>query len=649
MLILTCCPFGTDAPHRPLKGYPWWPAVIVPCNQRKHRWADQFRIGGEDPSIAKFWVQFVNENSGAFVWLKHIVPFNPLELNKYACEKTHSFFKDQKKAIEMARDDFYVMHPNFPRRADEASFPVPEENVGTANADSEGDAKAAGKKSAHPAKRKPTKIAPANGAKAKRARVTKPDTQEFGPVSSESGEEADPEDVPMSVAHEVGNAYVPNDERAGDALLSDDAILAPSYTRKPAKASSAKKSTKAVASKDAKKQKAAAADKQKIKSLQRQLEAMRAELDEEKTAHDSSRRRAADLERKLKKARHARKSVEKVKVLLPEVPDALPAEIPLESERASNKLDAGEFHTLGGQTHGAFSEYEALVKQCGGLHTAVLGAAKAAEAQLQGSWNEMAASMTRMEELERRLAGHLRALYCADIRCDNGPDEALMQTVTKIVKRIHRRVRVGDNSGLVLGRAHAVIESWEEEASKTHPTAEASEKAMKDEPKVSGVSPEANLTSAKEAPGVGMQDSKTLGKDVVDGHVDTQEKDSLSSDDHPQVGKSQDKESEGEGKSACMRMDNEDSKEEGDDEKQKEDERTGITIGDKDDGKTNTEDFGGDKSGSVDIERSVSHEISSEGNQFVSTTAPLNAMPEDEKQNGEGDENDAAATNERRS
>lgn len=619
--------------------YPWWPAIIVPCNQRKHKHADMYRIGGEDPKIAKFWVQFFNENSGAFVLLKNVFPFNPLELDKYACPRTNSHFQEQQKAFEMARDDFYVMNPGFPRGADETIPASPEEILDAENAELEDDAEAVPTKHVRPAKRKPAKSASAKSMKTKRARIAKPDKQEFGSVSSESGEDADPESVAMVAPEEVENSYEPDNESTREALDSDDAILAPSKPKKSPKVSSAKKSGKALALKEAKKEKGAAADKQKIRSLQRQIRIMTGDLEQEKEAHDASRKRIADLERKLKKARHSQKTVEKVKVLLPEVADALPAENPLESERCSKKLDAEEFQSLGARTHSAFSKYEALVKECGGLHNALLVASKKAEVQLQGSWDEMSSSMSSMEELERKLASLLRALYCADIHGDGGPDEAMIQTVTKIVKRIYRRVRVGDNSGLVLGRAHAVIESWDNEASKMRSMAHASAKDTDENASLSGALPKGISTSKKAVDEVTnvARDSQKHSEGRTDGHVDIQDK--TSPPDDPTSGdRRRKKELAGEYDIERPPEGSRESKQDEHGEQRNDGKESYNNTEESNDGARNSEDSAEDGKG--DFDESTSRG-SSQGNQVATRNAVSRSPSGTDGEDGEGEENDA--------
>lgn len=458
--------------------------------------------------------------------LKNIRSFNPLKLDEFVCPKAHSYFEGQKIAFEMAKDDFYVMNPDFPRLANEEAPLVPEENLVVEEASSEDVVEQKVEKPAA-AKRKRPKSVSAKKTKTKRARITKPEPRDFDMVSSESGEEVDAEFVPEVAPQESEKEFEPNEEAvADDADMDSDKVFAPHVKpKKVSKSASAKKSAKAM-SKQGKKGKGLTSDKPKIKSLQRQVKLLRAELDRSTNLN-------SDLERRLKKAKHMRKNSERVKFMLPEVRDELPREVPVESERGTRKVNADEFETLGSKCHTVYNQYEALLKECGIILKGLKADAQTAEAQLQITWDKVAVTMLTMENAEKKLASLLRSLYRANISCENGPGETSVEVVTKCVKRIIRRT--GDNSVLVGGLAQAIIDSWNKEWSKTRPLAASGKQSPVEDTKSLGVTPEANtkpeIAATEIAIDVKDSPNRDDGDDAVKDEVGTRKKDRESASD----------------------------------------------------------------------------------------------------------------------
>jgi hypothetical protein len=441
----------------PRSGYPYWPATVVPCNQKKNKHKDQFRIG-TDPKTSKFWVQFFNENSGAFVNLERTNTFNPLDWKKYMVAKSSPHYEGQLKAFNLATEDFYILNPEMERPPELAVESEPAEGEAEDDGNSavsSGSAAMSGKK---PARRKRSgreddQEESGSRQKSKRARVVKEEPEdEDVEMDGSSGDDAPLVDA--EILTEINVAKKRDfDESGSDSAIDESENRAGSGKAKK-RSVKVKLERKQVISSAAKPAKTtvSAEGKAKIASLERSVKSLRAELRTKDAALEEKAARVAELERKVRKLKA--RSNERVTISLPNIPPDLPADLPPKSQRATQKVDQDALQALVTKCSQTFGAYETVVSAAMQADAALSAEAKKAVDMVQPRFDNLKETTEAVLECELKVAEMLRTLYRADVSAA----DITQCKAGKVVKRIARRATA--NSTLLSGLASAVSTCW---------------------------------------------------------------------------------------------------------------------------------------------------------------------------------------------
>jgi hypothetical protein len=426
-----------------LAEYPFWPATIVPCNQKKH--LSQWRLG-TDPKKSKFWVQFFNENSGAFVNFDKTVPFDPLDARKYAVHSKSNLFEKQRIAIDMATQDFYRMNPDVERPVGAfGAVEMPPEPAAAGATD--------GKAEQREKRKRADEGDPGDAASRPRAKK--------GRVASDTDDEAnDAEDADDVDGGADGRGLdSEQDAEDGDDSTGDDDVLVPLSLPEVKKRGSVKRiAAKKKAPKSdplrAPRSRATATSTGRYLSLQRANKKLRVDLRAQSEALEQSDARVVDLERRVRKLKAKLSANEKVRITLPDVPPDLPADLPPESERATREMGGDELAVLLSGCSKKFEEYEGVVLSAMKADEALTEEAKRAVSAVQPRFDALRDATEAVLACELKVADALRTLYRAKLSATDIADCKAGRTV----KRIARRASA--NSALLSGLAGAVNSCW---------------------------------------------------------------------------------------------------------------------------------------------------------------------------------------------
>jgi hypothetical protein len=420
-----------------LGNYPWWPATIAICFQPKFK--NMYRVGTE-PNKSKIWVKFFNENSGAFVLFKNIRIFKPEEAPLFLVSSGSAYFEKQKSAIDMAVQDYYMLHPGVQK---------PESGGTTSLADEDPSAGAA-VESAAPCR--PVAVAKSEVKKRKRKPISLV-VEGINMLTKRRKKRREHPERPRRV--------VPTDTDTEDDLTEDDKdSKAPGNT--VVDQDSAHANGKDVAKPADNDEQAHASNipsfsgpKASSDQDSGELQRLRRAIRKNDTALREKDETILELKSKLEKLKaKIDKAQDRVRILLPVMPPDLPVRLPPRSKHATEEIEQVDFNNI---VTGLESDFANFEKECSNAQLAdkaLTEAARTAMATLQPLHNVLKGATQSVLNSEQKVAKALKRLFSARISAR----DLTGGSAGKVVNRIAKRTVV--NSQLLRGLAVALRDVW---------------------------------------------------------------------------------------------------------------------------------------------------------------------------------------------
>lgn len=407
-----------------LGSFPWWPATVSYCTQKSAKDKNQYRIG-TDPQKSKLWVQFFNENSGAFVYFNKTRVFDPKDADALRLKPGSSHFEKQRIAIEMAIQDFYRINGG---PEDELEDELEAEEQDSIVESSPNSSVVQSKQSSEPVADQVPSVSRKRkldvGKTSSRPKPKKPRAVVVAPA------ETDTEDDESDKSRDL--------EKADD---SERTSAAKKRTLVKPNGNHARLSQKAHAKSDS-----CTSHLLTIKSLQSSVREKNAELDRKNS-------QIAELERRLRKLR-PKPSGEKVRITLPDLPPEIEVTLPPQSQHATKSFSPKDFTKLVSKMEKCFADFEHVCMRALKADESLTSEAKKAVSTLQPLYDKLREASESVLSREQDVADALRELFKARVTTA----EILSCDAGKKVNRISRRS--AGNSALLTSLASAVRKEW---------------------------------------------------------------------------------------------------------------------------------------------------------------------------------------------
>lgn len=424
--------------------YPLWPGTITPCFQRKHH--GKFSVGA-GPNT-KFWVQFFNENSAAWVSQSKIVSFDPETALSHLASEGSKWFDSQNKAFQLALDDHARLQGGSKPKGnnDQTGNGRSEagDTVGETDSDSDSDEKDApnegGEEDEEEGEDEEEDENKGVRESGSRSSKTKSGGDEGKPgTASKTKNLSKSRSSAQEAKSTTGRAQGKNPSGMSNRAQQR------SPKRKSAAGShaTADEGKRSEGSRARRRKKADPEDSGQVRRLEEQLSAREEEISQLES-------RISDLKAKVK----ALQNPAKPEFVCPALPPQPAARIPPRSVHGTVETTKSDLARLGDELRRVFSRYEAQCAEAAEADDAFESAREKAEEKLRKLFDSVDESSRTVAAEEEATGKLLEQLLFARVSSAVSPEP----TLHRLVLRINRRCR--ESSSLLVKASKAILDCW---------------------------------------------------------------------------------------------------------------------------------------------------------------------------------------------